>query len=109
MMLTAPPGVPGYHLTEALSKWHPKGASVASLRPFTVDRNGRSYLIGLSVHFRRNTHQTLSPASLQAVSEPVPESGAGITGSGMARTMRNPVVHCSRLSPCRCLRFAKLP
>ena len=61
-MLTDPPGVPGYHLTEALSKRHPKGASVASLRPFTFDRNDRSYLIGLSVHFRRNTHSAPSAA-----------------------------------------------
>ena len=39
-MLTAPPGVPGYHLTEALSKRHPNGASVVSLRLFTINRNG---------------------------------------------------------------------
>ena len=40
--------VPGYHLTEALSKRHPRGASVASLRLFTIYRNG--------VHVRRNPH-----------------------------------------------------
>ena len=47
-MLTALPGIPAYHLTEALSKRHPNGASVASRRLFTVNRNG--------VHVRRNTH-----------------------------------------------------
>ena len=36
MMLMAPPGIRGHHLTEALSKRHPKGASVASLRLFTI-------------------------------------------------------------------------
>ena len=41
-MLTEPPGVPGNHLTEALSKRHSEGASVASLRPFTFDRIDRS-------------------------------------------------------------------
>ena len=46
-MLTDPPGIPGHHLTEALSKRQPKGASVASLRLFTINRNG--------VHVRRNT------------------------------------------------------
>ena len=46
-MLTDPPWIPGYHLTEALSKRQPKGASVASLRLFTINRNG--------VHVRRNT------------------------------------------------------
>ena len=36
--------------------------------------------------------QTLSPASLQVMSEADPKSGAAITGSGLARTMRTPVV-----------------
>ena len=40
--------IPGNHLTEALSKKHSKGASVASLRPFAFDRNG--------AYSRRNTH-----------------------------------------------------
>ena len=51
-MLTAPLGIPGYHLTDALSKLHPKGASVASLRLFTTNRNG--------VHVRRNTQRLLA-------------------------------------------------
>ena len=38
----------GRTLTEALSKRHPSGASVASLRLFTINRNG--------VHVRGNTH-----------------------------------------------------
>ena len=36
MMLTPIPGIPGNHLTEALSKRHPNGASVAWLRQFTT-------------------------------------------------------------------------
>ena len=38
----------GRALTEALSNGHPYGASVASLRLFTINRNG--------VHVLRNTH-----------------------------------------------------
>ena len=38
----------GRTLTEALSKRHPSGASVASLRLFMINRNG--------VHVLRNTH-----------------------------------------------------
>ena len=38
----------GRTLTEALSKRHPYGTSVASPRLFTINRNG--------VHARRNTH-----------------------------------------------------
>ena len=38
----------GRTLTEALSKRHPYGASVASLRLFRINRNG--------VHVCRNTH-----------------------------------------------------
>lgn len=41
--------ISGYHLTEVLSKRHPRGASVASLRLLTINRNG--------VHVRWNTHQ----------------------------------------------------
>ena len=41
---------PRYHLTEVLSKRHPKGASVASLRLFMIDRN--------RVDVRRNTQMS---------------------------------------------------
>ena len=51
-MLTAPLGIPGYHLTDALSKLHPKGASVVSLRLFTINRNG--------VRVRWNTQRSLA-------------------------------------------------
>ena len=53
--------------------------------------------------------RTLSRVSLQVVSAPDPMSRAAFTGSGMARTMQNAVVKRSSLSPCRCLRFARLP
>ena len=53
--------------------------------------------------------RTLSPTSLQVVSEADPKSGTAIAGSGMAWAMRNAVVKRSNLSPCRCLRFANLP
>ena len=53
--------------------------------------------------------QTLSPTSLQVVSEADPKSGTAIAGSGMAWAMRNAVVQRSSLSPCRCFRFEKLP
>ena len=36
MMLTPSPGGTGNHLTEALSKRHPNGASVAWLQLFTI-------------------------------------------------------------------------
>ena len=39
MMLMAPPGIPGHHFTEALSKRHPKGAIVASLQLFMIKIN----------------------------------------------------------------------
>ena len=51
-MLTAQHGIPGYHLTDALSKWHPNVTSVDSLRLVTINRNG--------VHVRRNTQQLLA-------------------------------------------------
>ena len=41
----------GRTLTEALSKRHPYGANVASLRLFTINRNG--------VHVLRNTHPSM--------------------------------------------------
>ena len=40
MMVLDGPGIPGNPLTEVLSKRHSKGAGVASLRLFTINRNG---------------------------------------------------------------------
>jgi len=63
-MLTAPLGIPGYHLTDALSKLHPKGASVVSLRLFIINRNG--------VHVRRNTQRLLAvPVSARRGRDPL--------------------------------------
>ena len=36
MVLTAPRRMVRHHATEALARWHPQSASVASLRPFTI-------------------------------------------------------------------------
>lgn len=63
-MLTAQHGIPGYHLTDALSKLRPNGASVASLRLFTINRKG--------VHVRRNTRRLLAvPVSARRGRDPL--------------------------------------
>ena len=70
MMLTPSPGIPGNHLTEALSKRHPKGASVASLRLFMIKSEDSSrsseYAGGLArLAWTMNCDQVVEGGSLR--------------------------------------------